>query len=440
MSERLMVPVDERCRRSDRAVEVLLQLDAERVRTTNSNSPRNCLEPGPQNGAAPSPRQTNIPIGPFSGGPVSPYRSFGKNRVIITTGAQARNIQAAVAVVGAGPAGLSIALALARAGIDTVIIESGGVRNESLATSLSSASKITPINHAPLEWATDRRLGGASWLWGGRCVDIDPIDFEPRRASKIPGWPITYQEATIEATAAATFLGIGKPQFETQLDCIGSDSLLYARLERWCADARLARRHATEIRTDPNVRVYTGLTCTGIVLKAGDRQAHGLHAKHHSGSDHFIVARHYVLAAGGIETARLLLVSTEASSDETMNAFRWLGRGYMGHFDGTLADVVLDRLSEEEIDYTLDETPCYVRRRLMLRPDVVRRNGSLNIAFSFGNPALADWRHRSGALSAAALALRTPLIGPMLQPGPIRDILLGQELTARDLPRHLFNM
>ena len=30
------------------------QLDAERVRKTNSNSSRNCLEPGPQNGAAPS--------------------------------------------------------------------------------------------------------------------------------------------------------------------------------------------------------------------------------------------------------------------------------------------------------------------------------------------------------------------------------------------------
>ena len=255
--------------------------------------------------------------------------------MVLTTRSEASDIKAAVAIVGAGPAGISLALALARANIDTVIIESGGERADSWATSLSSAAAITPENHAPLEWASQRRLGGATWTWGGRCVDMDPIDFEPRLDAEVPGWPITYEDATAEATAAATFLGIGRPQFEVQLDCLGTESVLHTRLERWCSDPRLARHHAAEIRTSAKARFYTGLTCTGIAFDAGGRQALGLRVKHRSGSECLVTARHYVLAAGGIETARLLLASNETVAAETGRSSAWLGRSYMGHFEGS---------------------------------------------------------------------------------------------------------
>src|SRR5450755_458407 len=44
------------------------------------------------------------------------------------------------------------------------------------------------------------------------------------------------------------------------------------------------------------------------------------------------------------------------------------------------------------------------------------------------------------AASTAALALSTPLLGRILQPGPIREILLGQTLAARDLWHHFVNI
>jgi choline dehydrogenase-like flavoprotein len=331
-------------------------------------------------------------------------------------------------------------LALARAGIDTVVIESGGERTDVWATSLSSAAAITPENHPPVECATNRRLGGTSWTWGGRCVDFDPIDFEPRLGAEVPGWPISYGDATAEATTAATFLGIGQPRFEARLDCGGSESVLHARLERWCADPRLARRHAAEIRTSAKARFYTGLTCTGVVLNAGGGRAQGLRVKRRSSPEYLVTARHYVLAAGGIETARLLLASNETVSAGIGGPSGWLGRGYMGQIHGVLADIVLDGLSEDAIDYRRDGRACFVRPRLMFVPETIRRNGLLNIAFQPGNPPLGDWRHRSSALSAAALVLHMPFVGRTLQPGPIREILLGQTLKAGDLRRHLLNI
>ena len=360
--------------------------------------------------------------------------------MILTTTSATSDIKAAVAIVGAGPAGMALALALARAQIDTVVIELGSEREDASATALSSAAAISPTNHAPLEIATNRRLGGATWTWSGRCVDIDPIDFEPRPDAEVPGWPITYEDATADATAAATFLGIGKPQFETQLAGFAAESVLRTRLERWCIDPRLARRHAAEIRTSAKARFYTGLTCTGITLDTNGRFARGLRVKYRSGSEHLVTARHYVLAASGIETARLLLASNEIASAVANNSCGWLGRGYMGHFEGVLADIILDGLSEDALDYRLDDTGCFIRPRLMLAPEAIRGNGLLNIAFFPSNVPLGNWRHRSGALSAAALALSMPIVGRTLEPGPVREILLGQPLNAADLRQHLLNI
>ena len=360
--------------------------------------------------------------------------------MVITPGNEASDINATVAIVGAGPAGISLALALARANIDTVIIESGGEREDVWATSLSSAAAITPQNHAPLEWASPRRLGGATWTWSGRCVDMDPIDFEPRAGAEVPGWPITYEDATAEAKAAAAFLGIDRPQFEVQLDCLGTESALHTRLERWCADPRLVRHHAGEIRTNANARFYTSLTCTGVAFDADRQRVRALHVKNRSGLERLVTARHYVLAAGGLETARLLLASNEGVFAGGGHSSAWLGRNYLGHFEGTIAEIVLDGLSEEALDYSLDGTACFVRPRLMLAPETLRQNGLRNIAFVPTNPPLGDWRHRSGALSAAALALYTPIVGPALQPGPVRDILLGQPCNTADLRHHLMNI
>src|SRR4029077_4034071 len=101
----------------------------------------------------------------------------------------------------------------------------------------------------------------------------------------------------------------------------------------------------------------------------------------------------------------LLLTLNQTEPERTSGSSGWLGRGYMGHFEGVLEDIVLDGLSEDAMDYRLDSTPCFVRSRVMLDPKAIRRNGLLNIAFWPTNPPLGNWRHESSALSVGALAL-----------------------------------
>lgn len=359
--------------------------------------------------------------------------------MICTSADRSEPIQADVAVVGAGPSGLALALSLAREGFEVAVIESGLERRDAYAQALSAAAANETKGHPPVEQATERRLGGTSWIWGGRCVDYDPVDFEAETVGGVAGWPISHAEASSETAAAAEFMGIGRPHFDEPPSWAERGGVLTSRLERWCAEPRLARLHRDEIQSSPKARFHTGLTCTGVALSPDGKRVVGLRIKDAAGADVAVQARHYVVAAGGIGAARLLLASDDVEPSGVGGGSGWLGRGYMGHLKGAIADIVLTGLDDAQVDYRRDGD-WYVRPRIMLGAETLRAEGLRNISFLPDNPAFADPSHRSGALSAVALALSTPGLGQLLLDGPIRHILLGGEMRRGDVGHHLRNV
>lgn len=348
-------------------------------------------------------------------------------------------IHADVAVVGAGPAGMALALSLARSGLEVAVLESGLDGRDLRTQALSAASSQEPESHVSMDTATERRLGGTSWIWGGRCVDFDPADFEEKPAWEVPGWPISHAEATSEAAAAATFLGVGDSRFDEAAAWTEPGGAVTTRVERWCAEPRLARLHRRDILSSPKAKFHLGLTCTSVALDADGGRVAALRAKDQTGAEVEVRARHYVVAAGGIGTARLLLASNDVAAAGVGGGSGWLGRGYMGHLKGAIADLALTGLSEAQVGYRRDDG-CYVRPRITLGARTLREEGLANIAFQPDNPPFADWRHRSGPLSAVALVLSTPGLGEALLDGPIRALLLGGEMRPQDVGRHLRNV
>lgn len=345
-------------------------------------------------------------------------------------------IEAAVAVVGGGPAGMALSLALARAGVSTVLIESGGLDPDAWTTQLADGAEVAPPEHASLERAAARRLGGTSWLWGGRCVDFDPLDFGPRPFAA-SGWPISYDDAFAEREGAAAFMGVGPPAFDDPAPWLPPGLDVMARLERWCPDPRLGRAHADALKTGP-ARVHTGLTCIGVRLSPEGGEVIGLDARDRTGRPRAVTARHYVLAAGGLETARLLLASNDVRPGGIDGGSDWLGRGYMGHLQGGIAEVALEDMTEAKMDYRRDAAGAVIRTRLTFRPETLAERGLLNISFLLDNLPLGDAGHGSGALSAAALALQFPGLGPRLMAPQISNVLLGPRRSP--VLRHAANM
>jgi choline dehydrogenase-like flavoprotein len=124
------------------------------------------------------------------------------------------NLVRDVCVVGAGPVGIALALELSRRGKTVLLLESGGSGIRKDVQSLADADIADSSPHVPMNIAVQRRLGGTSNLWGGRCVPLDALDFEPRPVLNDSTWPITGADLTPFLPAACEYLGCGPAVFE----------------------------------------------------------------------------------------------------------------------------------------------------------------------------------------------------------------------------------
>lgn len=344
-------------------------------------------------------------------------------------------IRARVAVVGSGPAGMALALALGRSGLEVVVIESGGLAADANVAALGAPASGS-TSRLDLAYSGRRRLGGTTWSWGGRCVAYDAIDFEPRPGAEAPGWPVEQCAMLAEAEAAARFLGIGTADFDCPAPALGSQ-LLRSSFERWCAEPQLARVHVAELKASTNIRVHLGINCVGADIDAGGR-AMALSALDRDGGQVRVEAEQFVLAGGGIESARLLLWFFEQLAPHA--APRWLGRGYMSHLQGQVAQIVVGPTDFAALDYRRNGDVCFTRPRLMLDAAVQRAEGLLNIGFYLDNMQIGDAGHGSAALSGLAMALATPGLGSMLAPEHVRRVLLGQSLDLMTGLGHAANV
>jgi choline dehydrogenase-like flavoprotein len=328
-----------------------------------------------------------------------------------------------VAVVGSGPVGLKIALDLADAGMKVVLIESGHYATNGTTQALSDALIVNEASHAPMSLAVKRAFGGTSNLWGGRAVPLDEIDFADRSFAPNTRWPIPYGEVTRWYADACRFLDCGAATFEdrafSELEA-HAQGLRLNRLERWCANPRLRVVHGKRAGNHPNLRIAFGTTVLRINVDNDGRTIRDLLVDIDGMRDR-IRARSYVIAAGGLETTRLLLASRAANPRLFNGPNGPLGRNYMGHLFGSIADIVFDKPNlDDQFDFTLDASHRYVRRRFTLDAATQLRNGILNMSAWPEPPPLDNPCHGSGILSLAYLALRAPVVGRMLSPEAIR--------------------
>lgn len=345
-----------------------------------------------------------------------------------------------VLVVGAGPAGIVQALELRRHGVEVVMLAGGmdGLRADFQA--LADAEIADPARHAPMEIAVRRALGGTSLLWGGRCVPFDDIDFADRPHVPLGGWPVSHDEIRPWYDIGMRYLNAGAPVFSAPVPSAdGLTECRIDRLERWSERRNLRELHAEALTGDPGLKILLGAVATGIEIDPLSGHAAGVAVALPSGERVTLRARAIVLACGGLETARLLLASRMDQPRLFGGAEGMLGRAYMGHFEGRIADIVLTpTLPDDTFDFFIDASGRYARRRITIAAEAQQRHGLLNMCAWPDNPFLGDAAHRSAILSLAYLSLATPGLGNLLEPEAIRRKYL--EHGVRDVAKHLRNI
>jgi choline dehydrogenase-like flavoprotein len=323
-------------------------------------------------------------------------------------------------IVGSGPAGVTLALELARKGASCTVLESGrdGV---SAAQALSDAEIVDPRLHDDMSIAVARRFGGASNLWGGRSMPLCPVDFEPRPFACQTRWPIAYSDIAPWYDVACRYAHCGAPVFEAPLDLSpAADAFSIASVERASNRPKFQKAHRATLAASALIDVRLRATVVDLDFEENGRVA-AVHVAGPDGVRRRLAARRVVLAAGGLETTRLLLIAQRRRPDAFGGVDGPLGRYYMGHLIGEIADVVFeDARYDHALDFHRDGVGSYVRRRFVPSVETQARDNLPNICFWPVVPPIADPRHRSGALSAVALALSTPVLGSALIPEAIR--------------------
>jgi choline dehydrogenase-like flavoprotein len=307
-------------------------------------------------------------------------------------------MRADIAVIGAGAAGITIARRLLAAGHSVLLLESGGFDYEPGTADLNAGTNAG-LDYYPLEDARLRFFGGTTAIWGGRCAELDPIDFERRPWIAHSGWPFAHAELAGYYDEARTAFGLPRQvsgaaaALEGALPAFADHELA---MPLWFFDQRFDRfSHANshDLLEHPRCTVVTHATVREIVAAASGRGIERLDVRSLSGRRLSVTADQYVLAAGGIENPRLLLASRSVMGCGLGNGHDQVGRYFMEHpharggrITGGAAWRLLGSFGRHRVG-ELSVAPL-----IAAAPELQRREGLLNTSLTIAARRSADAR------------------------------------------------
>lgn len=372
-------------------------------------------------------------------------------------------IETDLAIVGGGPAGISLALALARTPIRMVMIESGGTAFDA-ATQRLYAGTESGVRYIPLDATRLRFLGGCSNHWGGWCRPLDPVDFEKRSWWPYSGWPFARSEIEPWFARAQALVEAGPFIYDDsrkwtgalgQSVRLGPGGLYttwfqFSKQRDSVLPTHFGERYADDLKRIGALDVLLHANVTGLRLTSNAAVLDRLDVATLSGNRFTVKPKITVVATGGIETPRLLLASSDVMPNGVGNAHDLVGRFFADHpIPGQTATLVLFG-GQIAPYYQLIQTAHGANFRAAFAPaDGFRRArgvaGSLTTVEGevqldgTGQAALAA---AAGAFGVDASSMRAFTLGcgMELAPDPQRRLSLAGEKDALGMPRLKLDM
>lgn len=246
-------------------------------------------------------------------------------------------LEADLCIIGAGPAGITVARALRGTGRSVLLLESGGFEPHKATNRLMRGGfrgSFWPRGRFPYMTTTRMRgFGGTSGHWNGYVRPLDPIDFEQRDWMPGSGWPFGYSALhayyvraaeAVEVTPFPTRDPHGQPLPTPGL--FRNDPELTEQWFHFSPPTRFGETYRAELVDDPDIKVALWGNVVRIVRASNGRAVERLACKVLEGPAFTVKARRYVLAAGGIETPRLMLASGGLGNDRDL-----VGRYFCDH-------------------------------------------------------------------------------------------------------------
>lgn len=266
-------------------------------------------------------------------------------------------------VIGAGPAGITLALELARANRTVLVIESGpasGARDD-----LPNVVGYGHYDSGHWNEHSVRALGGASRVWSGWCLTLMERDFD----NPVTGvrWPVS-RNALL-------------PYYRRAAEILGADPAIVDAEEPWhpgfvrrvidrTRPLRFGIRYADELAKSSTIHVAPETSVVGIDANPSRTAVESLTCFHHrsEGTARIPVEPRsiVVVAGGGIGNAQLLLQPRSDGAVPVGNESGQVGRFLMEHphFD-RVAELVLDEQHRANAMAVVPDDDCAARHALL---------------------------------------------------------------------------
>jgi choline dehydrogenase-like flavoprotein len=300
-------------------------------------------------------------------------------------------IEGDLCIIGAGAAGISMALEWIPSAKKVILLEGGGLNVEAQMQALYHGESLDRPYY-PLRSATLHYFGGTTGHWSGYCSPFDPIDFEKRDWVPHSGWPITKAQLDPFYARANKLLELGPYEYDAaywegldpEVRRLALDGkVFFPKMWQFSPPTRMGNVYRDPILKAPNVHLYTYAKVMEIVPNEGLTAIEGLRTKTIDGKEHRVRARHYVLACGSIHNARLMLASNSRATAGVGNGHDLVGRYFMEHFEIIGAQVAFEQAQPFKL-YTIPSAgKARARAELALTGDAQRQSRILNGTASF---------------------------------------------------------
>jgi choline dehydrogenase-like flavoprotein len=364
-----------------------------------------------------------------------------------------------LAIIGGGPAGISLALALAGAPLKILLLESGGMEFDASTQALYGGAQ-SGVPYLALDGSRLRCFGGSSNHWGGWSRPLDASDFEKRDWLPHSGWPfgldalrpyLPRAQALIEA-GAFLYDRLAQGPLPEPLLPLGRSGVYtsFFQFSQWRGNEQhlpthFGKRYAEDLKRIANLQVMLNANVAGLRLAPDTRSLDRLDVATLSGRRFAVKPRHTVLACGAMENARLLLASSDVMKSGVGNGNDLVGRFFADHaiprdtatlavFSGQLAGYYKTTEDARGTHFraTFSPTESFKRaRRLLGSLATVEQRVELD---ELGRAAVTT---ASGALGVDGSNAKAFSLGCGLElaPDPERRLTLSNERDALGMPR-----
>lgn len=247
------------------------------------------------------------------------------------------HLEADYCIVGSGVIGLAIALELQKTGKQILVLESGGLEQTEAHQSLYNAYITGHPFVGHLE-GRFRMFGGSSNRWGGQALPLPELIFEKRDWVQHSGWPIQHADIEPFYPAAEQYLGLTPLPFETdylskfKLPKFDIDpEVLNFHFSKWSPRPNLGKEYRDQLAASPNIKVLLHANVTNLELTDDLKTVRHASLQSLEGKKGEALAKQFILCCGGIENARLLLLSNKHLPKGIGNQRDLVGRFFQDH-------------------------------------------------------------------------------------------------------------